>query len=83
MGSFNPTFAATFAALLSERVKQVTLKNALTSYAAVAESEDYAWPLATLLPGVLARFDLPDCYRALATKALRQIDPWGAMAEKS
>ena len=69
---------ATFAAVLSPRVAQVTLKNALNSYAEVAESEAYGWPLSAFVPGVLARFDLPDCYRALAAKRLRQIEPWGA-----
>ncbi len=73
---------ATFAAVLSNQVKQVTLKNALTSYRDVAESEDYAWPLSTLLPAVLSRFDLPDCYQSLKAKKLRQIEPWGAMADK-
>ena len=58
-------------------VTQVTLKNALTSYAEVAESEQYQWPLAAFVPNVLATFDLPDCYRALAAKQLRQIEPWG------
>ncbi len=72
--------AATFAAVLHESVKQVTLKNALTSYAEIAESEQYAWPLSALLPNVLARFDLPDCYRILQTKGLRIIAPWNAMA---
>jgi cephalosporin-C deacetylase-like acetyl esterase len=69
---------ATFAAVLSPRVTQVTLKHALTSYGDVAESEDYRWPLSALLPGVLRRFDLPDCYRALESKRLRQIEPCGA-----
>ncbi len=69
---------ATFAALLSDAVAQVTLKNALTSYADIAESEDYHWPLSALVPGVLKSFDLPDCYRALAAKRLRQIEPWSA-----
>jgi dienelactone hydrolase len=68
----------TFASVLSSSVKQVTLKNALSSYADIAETEDYVWPLSALLPGVLAKFDLPDCYRALAAKNLRQIEPWGA-----
>lgn len=68
---------ATFAALLAPLVHQVTLKNALNSYAQVAESERYAWPLSCLLPGVLQHFDLPDCYRALEAKRLRQIDPCG------
>lgn len=70
---------ATFAALLSEAVRQVTLKNALTSYAEIAESEQYQWPLSALVPNVLAHFDLPDCYRALAAKHLRQIEPWGTV----
>jgi dienelactone hydrolase len=75
------TAPATFAALLSPLVTRVTLKNALTSYAELAESENYKWPLSCLLPGVLRRFDLPDCYRALATpKGLKQIEAWGAMA---
>lgn len=30
-----------------------------------------------MMPNVLATFDLPDCYRALATKQLGQIEPWG------
>jgi hypothetical protein len=71
---------ATFAAVLSDAVKQVTLKNALTSYSDVAEQEEYAWPLSTLLPGVLKAFDLPDCYRALEAKQLRQVEPWNGAA---
>jgi dienelactone hydrolase len=72
---------ATFAAVLSDRVRQVTLKNALTSYQEIAESTDYAWPLSALVPNVLLSFDLPDCYRALQAKGLRQIDPWGPEAK--
>jgi dienelactone hydrolase len=72
---------ATFAGVLCDRVAEVTLKNALTCYQAVAESPDYAWPLATLLPNVLAAFDLPDCYAALRAKNLRQIEPWGPDAK--
>ena len=83
VGKGRGALAATFAALLCTNVQQVTLKNALTSYSAVAESEEYAWPLSTLLPNVLARFDLPDCYRALRAKGLRHIEPWGPMADKT
>lgn len=72
---------ATFAAVLSPHVEQVTLKNALTSYAELAESEAYAWPVSSMLPGVLRKLDLPDCYRVLAAKKLRQIDPWDASAQ--
>ena len=71
---------ATSAALLADGVKQVTLKNTLTSDSDVAESEEYRWPLASFVPGVLEKFDLPDCYRALARKQFRQIEPWGALA---
>ena len=72
---------ATFAAVLSNRVKQVTLKNALTSYQDIAESQDYAWPLSTLVPNILTAFDLPDCYEALREKSLRQVEPWGPNAK--
>jgi dienelactone hydrolase len=74
---------ATFASVLSATAAQVTLKHALTSYSEIAESEDYAWPLATFLPGVLEHFDLPDCYRELQSKGLRIVEPWGAMADKA
>ncbi|MBI5772146.1 MAG: prolyl oligopeptidase family serine peptidase [Verrucomicrobia bacterium] len=70
---------ATFAALLADAVVQVTLKNALTSYRDLAESEEYKWPLSSFVPGVLKKFDLPDCYAVLAAKKLKIIEPWGAV----
>jgi hypothetical protein len=73
---------ATFAALLSDTVSQVTLKNALASYGEIAENEEYNWPLSSLLPEVLKTFDLSDCYNALAGKNLSQIEPWNALAGK-
>ena len=69
---------ATFAAVLHDAVTQVTLKHALTSYGAIIETEEYNWPLAAIVPGVLKSFDLPDCYRALESKKLKQIEPVGA-----
>jgi dienelactone hydrolase len=74
------TIPATFAALLSDAVKKVTLKHALTSYADVAEAVDYNWPLSSFVPGVLKAFDLPDCYKALETKKLQLIEPKGALS---
>ncbi len=71
------TIPATFAAVLSDKVTRVTLKNAPTSYADIAESERYAWPLSCFVPGVLASFDLPDCYRVLRDKDLVQVEPLG------
>jgi dienelactone hydrolase len=73
------TVPATFAALLSPVVTKVTLEKPLSSFATVAESTEYKWPLALLVPGVLEKFDLPDCYRALESKGLRQIDAMGAV----
>ena len=72
------TLPATFAAVLSDQVKQVTLINSLTSYSDIAESETYAWPLSALVPDILKSFDLPDCYRILVNKNIVQIDTWGA-----
>ena len=75
---------ATFAAMLTDNVSRVTLKNALTSYHDIATSESYDWPLSTLARGVLGRFDLPDCYRLLREeKALRQVEPWGPRADQA
>ncbi len=72
------TIPATFASVISNTVKQVTLKNALESYQALAQAEEYAWPLSSMIVNVLARFDLPDCYAALKAKQLRQIELRGA-----
>ena len=69
---------ATFAAVLHDAVTQVTLKHALTSYGAIIETEEYNWPLAAIVPDMLKSFDLPDCYRALESKKLKQIEPVGA-----
>ncbi len=69
----------TFAAVLHKLVTQVTLKHALKSYADVAEAERYQWPSSAIVPSVLKSFDLPDCYRELEKKQLRQIEPTSAM----
>ena len=74
------TIPATFAALLSPHVNRVTLKHALSSYGDVAEAEDYDWPLSSFIPDVLKTFDLPECYRALASKHLRLLDIKGPKA---
>jgi dienelactone hydrolase len=69
---------ATFAAVVSGRVAQVTLKNALISYSSVAESEDYVWPLSSFVWDILATVDLSDCYAWLKEKKqLRQVAPCG------
>ena len=65
----------TFAAVLADPVTQITLQKGLTSYRAIVETEEYECPASMMLPGVLQHYDLPDCYRALAAKKIRQIDP--------
>ena len=70
--------AATFAAVLEPRVRQVTLKNALDSYQEVATTENYQWPYVALPPNVLAHFDLPELRAALQDRQLRHLEPWGA-----
>ncbi|WP_439620710.1 alpha/beta hydrolase family protein [Gemmata sp.] len=74
---------ATFAAVISDAVKRVTLKNALTSYRDVATTETYNWPLSAFVPDVLSTFDLPDCYKVLEAKGLKQVEPVGANARIS
>lgn len=69
---------AAFAALLSTDVQQVTLKNTLTSFEALATDASSQWPYAAMPHGVLEHWDLPDCYQALEAKQLRQLEPWGA-----
>lgn len=68
------TIPATLAAVVSDNVKQVTLKGSMTSYSDVAEADHYHWPLSSFLPDVLKRFDLPDCYAALSGKQLRRVE---------
>ncbi len=70
---------AMFAAVLSDDVKQVTVKHGLRSYAEIAESENYKWPYAIMLPGVLKQFDLSDCRNELQAKLFRDIESWGPM----
>jgi hypothetical protein len=77
VGKGRGALPATFAAVLSDQVKQVTLKNAMASYQQLATNEDFDWPLSALLPNVLERFDLEDCYRRLQSKGLKQIEMWG------
>ncbi len=74
IGKGKGALAATFAAVLSDKVKQVTLKESMTSFSDVAETELYDVPLAMIAPSVLEQFDLPDCYRVLQEKQLRRLD---------
>jgi len=68
------TIPAAYAALLDDRVKQVTFKNALESYEAIVKTDEYALPLSSFTPGVLKSFHLPNIYDDLAAaKKLNQV----------
>ena len=79
VGCGRGSIPATFAAVLDARADRVTLKGAPESYAQIATVEEAAWPLSALLPGVLAKFDLPDCYRVLEGRGLRRLEPSGPL----
>ena len=65
--------SATFAAVLSPTITQVTLKAAPESYTDIASTEHYAWPLHTLPYRILEHMDLTDCYAVLEAKKLKRI----------
>ena len=65
---------AAFAAYLSDRITQVTLKGSLSSYEDIATTEHYEWPISTFPPGVLRSFDLPDIYAMLESKKLKRVE---------
>lgn len=64
---------ATLAAVVCPFVRQITVKGSIDSWTAIAEQEYYEMPLCNVVPNVLERFDLPDCYRALQSKMLRRL----------
>lgn len=68
---------AAMASLLHEKVTQVTLKQAPTSYGDIAAADIYGWPVSSFPRNVLKRFDLTDVYRELAAKKLKLIEPVG------
>ncbi|MFW5867415.1 MAG: alpha/beta hydrolase family protein [Armatimonadota bacterium] len=69
---------AALAALLDERVTQVTLRHAPISWSEMAETEMQQWPLSVMVQGALEKFDLPDVYRALQSKNLQLVQPMSA-----
>lgn len=62
------TIMAGCAALLDDRVKQVTANQRLESWHSIATEEHYQWPLSHMIFGVLRNWDLPDVWKALESK---------------
>jgi hypothetical protein len=72
---------ALFAALLSDDVGSVVLKNSLLSYHELTQVPACKWPFSHMLYGVLKSFDLPDIFRELEDKGLILLDPWDEKME--
>jgi hypothetical protein len=68
--------------LLDDRVSQVTLKNSLSRYEAIARVHalSNSWPNRVLAFDLLNHFDIDQVYAELASKSLVQVTPWGASA---
>uniref|UniRef100_Q01TJ9 Uncharacterized protein n=1 Tax=Solibacter usitatus (strain Ellin6076) TaxID=234267 RepID=Q01TJ9_SOLUE len=62
------TVPALCAAALEPRIKKTYLARHLASWRSVAELEDYACPLASLVPDVLRATDLPGIARSIAPR---------------
>ncbi len=60
------TIPGALAALLDDRVRQITLIDAPESFTAMAEATMREWPFSVMPPGAMEYFDLPDVYRELA-----------------
>ena len=68
---------ALLACVLDERPTKVTLLNGLLSFHELTQAPICRWPASSLLRGMLEKFDLEDCRRALGAK-LTVIEPWDA-----
>lgn len=66
---------ALFAGLLHERTGRITLRNGPLSYHEWTQVPLVHWPSSCVPRGVLKRFDLPDCIRALG-KRVSLVQPW-------
>ncbi len=72
---------ALLAGVLDSRPVKVTLINSLLSWSQLTQVPLYRWPGSSMLTGVLEKFDLPDCYRAIASK-LKLISPFDAQMKR-
>jgi cephalosporin-C deacetylase-like acetyl esterase len=68
-GKGRGALVAALAAVLDDRVREITLHEELESWHSVATDEHYEWPLSHMLMGVLRSWDLPDVYAELDGRA--------------
>jgi pimeloyl-ACP methyl ester carboxylesterase len=67
--------AALHAAALDERLREVTLRRSIASWMDVVTSQTAKNQLGQVVPGALARYDLPDLVRAIAPRPVRVLEP--------
>ena len=69
---------ALHAAALDERLRQVTLRRSIASWMDVVTSQTAKNQFNQVVPGALARYDLPDLVRAIAPRPVRVLEPLDA-----
>ena len=69
---------ALHAAALDERLRQVTLRRSIASWMDVVTSQAAKNQFNQVVPGALARYDLPDLVRAIAPRPVRVLEPLDA-----
>ena len=62
------TVVALFAAAIDPAIDELYLASPLVSYRDIVETENYTFPLAGFLPGVLLHTDLPEIAASLAPR---------------
>ncbi len=75
LGKANGGVLALFLAVLEPRVERVAIEGTVLSYLEIARARYHEDLTATILPGVLKDFDLPDLAAALAPRPLWIVDP--------
>ena len=69
---------ALHAAALDERLREVTLRRSIASWMDVVTSQAAKNQFNQVVPGALARYDLPDLVRAIAPRPVRVLEPLDA-----
>ena len=80
------TVPALCAAALDRRITKLYLARHLVSWRSLVEAEDYAYPLANFVPGILSVTDLPEIARSIAPRPVMvagAVDATGRLLPKS
>jgi hypothetical protein len=66
---------ALHAAALDERIREVTVRRSIASWMNVVATPLSKSQLHQVVPGALARYDLPDLVRAIAQRPVHIVEP--------